>query len=328
MRAAALAPFLRCAEELGLPVDRRLAEAGSPPFPWDDLERPIPALPVLRFLGDLARRDGVRDLGCRIPVPCGLLDHGRFGDYVLAGRTTRVVLLRTALAMPGFFNHQTLVLEECGAETRVRFVLPDSLDPVAVLVVHQYNARVVKMLLNAAAPGVAAVRRVELGPRDGADDAIEAAVTDAVVAGAPNALGLLVDRSVLDQPFPARRQSSGANPLPPLPHDFGISVACRSVIDLMLDDATPTIAGLAQALGLSIRTLQRELTAAGTSFKALLDDVRRARAMAALVAASDPMSRIAVDLGYAEQSSLSRAVRRWTGDAPQAFRSPDATDTR
>ncbi|MBS0385429.1 MAG: AraC family transcriptional regulator ligand-binding domain-containing protein [Proteobacteria bacterium] len=68
---------------------------------------------------------------------------------------------------------------------------------------------------------------------------------------------------------------------------------------------------LASLLGLSRRTLVRKLAAAGTSYRALLDQALRERAAA--MAARGNMSRaeMAAALGYADPTSFSRACRRW-----------------
>jgi AraC-like DNA-binding protein len=74
---------------------------------------------------------------------------------------------------------------------------------------------------------------------------------------------------------------------------------------------------VASLLGQSRRTLVRKLTAAGTSYRTLLDRALRERAAAML--ARDDMSRteMAAALGYADPTSFSRACRRWFG-APKS----------
>jgi AraC-like DNA-binding protein len=82
----------------------------------------------------------------------------------------------------------------------------------------------------------------------------------------------------------------------------------------------PTVAEIANALGLSTRTLQRRLAIAGRSFKAVLDEVRRACAEALLADDARDLAEIAYKLGYSELSAFTRAAIRWFGVPPSGIR--------
>jgi AraC-like DNA-binding protein len=70
---------------------------------------------------------------------------------------------------------------------------------------------------------------------------------------------------------------------------------------------------------MSRRSLQRALTADGTTFQKLLADVRLAVATGHL-RDGRTVGEIAFLLGFSEPSAFRRAFRRWTGDSPRAFR--------
>jgi AraC-like DNA-binding protein len=55
-------------------------------------------------------------------------------------------------------------------------------------------------------------------------------------------------------------------------------------------------------------------------FSALVDDVRRARALALLADPALSGSEVGLLLGYAETAAFFRAFRRWTGTTPGRFR--------
>ena len=77
---------------------------------------------------------------------------------------------------------------------------------------------------------------------------------------------------------------------------------------------------LAQALGVSERTLARRMQAQGLSFTALLDGVRRDAALQAVTDSTRALADIGLALGFAEPAVFWRAFRRWTGCTPQAWR--------
>jgi AraC-like DNA-binding protein len=82
----------------------------------------------------------------------------------------------------------------------------------------------------------------------------------------------------------------------------------------------PTAEATSRALGISRQTLYRQLRAEGTSFKQLLDTTRHRLALEHLRNPRYTLHEIATLLGFAEYSSFHRAVRRWTGHNPQAYR--------
>lgn len=100
----------------------------------------------------------------------------------------------------------------------------------------------------------------------------------------------------------------------------GLAQALRAWIAGRLQGQTPTRAQAARVLGLGERTLARRMQAQGLSFSRLLDEARRDVALRALAQTCRPLAEIGQALGYAEPSVFNRAVRRWTGSAPGAWR--------
>ncbi|HEV8443301.1 MAG TPA: AraC family transcriptional regulator ligand-binding domain-containing protein [Steroidobacteraceae bacterium] len=84
-----------------------------------------------------------------------------------------------------------------------------------------------------------------------------------------------------------------------------------------------SLEAVARELAVSPRTLQRALGEQGTSFSALVDDVRRARALA-LLRAGAAVVEVAWLVGYSEPSPFVRAVKRWTGVSPVVVRGGSA----
>jgi AraC-like DNA-binding protein len=76
----------------------------------------------------------------------------------------------------------------------------------------------------------------------------------------------------------------------------------------------------ARHLGMTARTLQRRLREEGTSFHAVLDDVRRDVALAQMRARRQSIDELAFVLGFEKSSSFHRAFKRWTGLTPGEFR--------
>lgn len=99
-----------------------------------------------------------------------------------------------------------------------------------------------------------------------------------------------------------------------------VSDLVTAILEGQLGPDGPDLAKIARLLSLHPRSLQRLLTAEGVGFKELLDRARRQQALELITTTTLSFSRIAVQLGMREQSSLTRAARRWFGKSPSRLR--------
>lgn len=93
----------------------------------------------------------------------------------------------------------------------------------------------------------------------------------------------------------------------------------RNMLTELLREPNLSARAVAHQLGVSVRTLQRRLADEGLSFRGLLDDYRRELAVEAIKRGQQDLSLLATELGYQEQSSFSRAFRRWTNKSPRSM---------
>ncbi len=77
---------------------------------------------------------------------------------------------------------------------------------------------------------------------------------------------------------------------------------------------------VAEAFGMSPRTLQYQLNADGYGYRNLLERVRQQHAEHYLAQTDLSLNEIAFMLGYSEQSPFQNAFKRWTGMSPGEFR--------
>ncbi|OSC40838.1 AraC family transcriptional regulator [Mycobacterium decipiens] len=81
----------------------------------------------------------------------------------------------------------------------------------------------------------------------------------------------------------------------------------------------PTLPEVAAELDIHPRTLRRRLAEEGTSFRALLNEVRSAVAVDLLRSVGLTVEEVSRRLGYTEVSTFSHAFKRWYGVAPSAY---------
>ncbi|WP_420409984.1 AraC family transcriptional regulator ligand-binding domain-containing protein [Hoeflea sp.] len=104
------------------------------------------------------------------------------------------------------------------------------------------------------------------------------------------------------------------------PDDDDPVSAIRLHVAENLEANTPTLTGEAERLGMSSRTLQRRLTAAGTSMQAIIDDCRKEMAEKLLLETSLTLSSIGYKLGFSAPAAFTRSALRWFGMTPSEFR--------
>ena len=98
----------------------------------------------------------------------------------------------------------------------------------------------------------------------------------------------------------------------------------RSALSQRISGERPAVEKVAKSLGMSGRTLQRRLEELGTTYQALLDDVRRRSARRLLAKTDLDAGEVAFLLGFEELNSFTRAFQGWEGMTPLRWRARHA----
>jgi AraC-like DNA-binding protein len=102
--------------------------------------------------------------------------------------------------------------------------------------------------------------------------------------------------------------------------DAGMGGSVRDLVRQLLPTGAVTLEVIAAQFRLHPKALQRRLASEGTTFAALVDGVRQDMARRYLRDTDMTLAHLARELGYAEQSVLTRSCRRWFGSNPAALR--------
>lgn len=137
---------------------------------------------------------------------------------------------------------------------------------------------------------------------------------------------LVVDRALLEQRTERSDQAYHAlikRYLSSLRNEVGDGMPedVRLEIAKQMELGACTLQSVAEALRVAPHFLQRRLRAEGTSFRDLVDEWRRARALSLVTNTRLPLAEVSEALGYSEQSVFTQAFRRWFGDTPLRYRS-------
>jgi AraC-like DNA-binding protein len=201
-------------------------------------------------------------------------------------------------------------IDRAGWQLHVEFELLDSVRSAAAVTAGRALPREVRLLHAAPAPKVVSAFAELLGTTPKYDQErceviYPAAVRDLPLPAARPALGAVVE---------AQLQAM----LDAIELNTATTARARGAIGKLLGGGKCNVDTIARALHMSRRSLERALSAEGTSAGALLDEERRQRALAWLPALT--VDQIAWRLGYSDRRSFARAFRRWTGVAPKQTR--------
>ena len=108
------------------------------------------------------------------------------------------------------------------------------------------------------------------------------------------------------------------------PLGAGIEESVRAIVRQLLPTGAATLEVVADQFHLHPKTLQRRLADEQTTFAALVDQVRKDAADRYLRTTKISLSHLARELGYAEQSVLTRSCKRWFGTGPASYRGQPA----
>lgn len=94
----------------------------------------------------------------------------------------------------------------------------------------------------------------------------------------------------------------------------------KNALRLLLKDGLPRKERVAEKFAMTVRTLQRHLQQAGTSYQQILDELRQELAEHYLLHSDLAVQDIASYLGFTEARSFHRSFKGWTGQTPGEFR--------
>lgn len=271
---------------------------------------------------------------------CRALDDVTFGAR--AG-----LAFRTSDSLTGYIAHHSRTLR-AAIENSARYY--ELVDPSASyslrlggnsasFEVHRYDARFSKyhrlteFLMFAALARMRAITQTDFFPMEMRFDhkmgksapAYQKLAGFPVVFGAET-LEMILPLSVLDLPIPTfnlrLREYLSDYGERLLKQSTSRSVSLQARVEGLITNALParmlTAEEVAATLGMSNSTFARKLRKAGTSYRAIIEELRSDLAQSFLREGMS-LSEIAFTLGYADQAAFSTAFKRWTGRAPSRF---------
>jgi AraC-like DNA-binding protein len=321
-RASSLGPIAAFMDRQGASAARVLREVDLPFALLDQPEIVIPLREQFRFLERAARRTGDAYFGARLGQVVRGKDLSAFGAWVLNAETLLQAIKRSHAGLNAMLQTSTvLTFHRRGGTARwsIEFCEPETagrhhnellgvgymIDMVRTYAGRRWRPDVVMTALPAGTP------RAELESIFGTN----------VSHGHPIS-SIVFDDALLNctrwETLHATHVNARDEPMVPEQDDAIATVA--SVTDLALHDGYPRIDWVAAKLGVTRRSIQRLLSAHGTTFNQVVMETLSRHAKALLDGSTVPVTEIALELGYQDPAHFTRAFRRWTGVSPTVYR--------
>jgi AraC-like DNA-binding protein len=103
-------------------------------------------------------------------------------------------------------------------------------------------------------------------------------------------------------------------------NEFNFVLRVTAFLKANLSGSRLTIENTADEFKMSVRTFQRRLDLERTSFRTLVDFVRKNEGQKLIKNTGIPLTEVAYSLGFSDSGSFSRAFRRWFELSPEQFR--------
>jgi AraC-like DNA-binding protein len=316
--------LLSAAPKLGLPIDAVLRDAALPPGALRQRGLPISLSAARQIWSSAEKMSGNPLLGLHAAeqLEVGSLD---LLDYLTRSSSSfGAALDRVIRFAPLVANAGVLSLQVTGRRAHFRHVSPDGVPAVADLIVSLMVLRTRTFSGEHIRPLAVRFRH----RRERVAGEYERVFDARVEFDAPYD-ELVFDRDLLELPFhsaeprlceiledcaAARLQALGkaAGGAPAAAADAPSSFVAdvRQSLQLCIAQGNPNIDRVAEHLGVSSRTLQRQLREQGTSHRALLTEARTELANRYLASSNPTRRALAAGLGYTSTRSVSRALRR------------------
>lgn len=324
-------PYLRQVAEqvhaLGGDVEVWLARCGLTSAALDDAAADLPLVTFERLISEAMALEPA--LGLFVGQRLEVQTHGVLGYAALSSGSVRQALGLFGTFIQTRFSLVDVRVTEERERVRVRFTETAELG-AAQRPVLEAIIMATKNILDAISMGAARIETVAFTFASPTYAALASQLFGCAVRYGETWSGLTLPQSVLDTPL---RSAD------PVAFQEAVEICERELERLSANETFagrvrrtllerrhgfPSLEVVARLMRLTPRTLHRRLVEEGTSFREILDDVRRRLAIEHLKVDRLRLEEIAFTLGYTDFANFRRAFKRWESMPPARYRKKHA----
>lgn len=303
-------------DQLGASKRLLLERAGLSERVYEDSEAIIPAHQAWGFIGAVAEKEGIDDLGLvagEVPIH----EYGEFSKRLLQSPNLNQAL-------------EAFCQLACCEYSRSDFYVSRSehstwfcRGPIDGTEVEKKHVELLVLTMMIATVRMAAGQDwqppvVHLQTRDSSRIEQHHLLSRSVIHFGNEVTSFKVPQHLLAKRLPKLCPPADSMEYYPLENE--LPQALQLIVSELFVEGTPKIESVAEAVGASVRTLQRRLSDMNTTYSRVIETARMESASRLLVQSEFTLKEIAHQLGYSDQPHFTRAFHRWTGLSPKAYR--------
>ena len=328
-RAGAFAQLPGVLADLGGDPAPIFAGSGIDPATLSPQTR-VPFDVMLGILDRAARQTGCAHIGLLMGLRFTFAIHGPIGQLMLSAATLGQALSDFVAWQPGYSSGAIVYLNRLGEEYALGYgsyaaaapgsrVLYDGIIGIAVRMVDALTGGAVKPI---------EVHFSHRKPRSVSD---YAHLLNVPMRFNQDRTCVILDAAAMQTPLPGADPQAHRRVLEQIEQAVFAEppdtvTRTRHALRHVLPMGKPTLARVADRMGMHPRTLERRLAQEGQVFEALRDEVRYVMARELLELTDIPVGEIAAVLSFASPSVFADAFRRISGISPSAWRSAQSRD--
>lgn len=325
IRANVMNSAIAFIEEIEAPAERLLTDAKLSRSLLHEPEALIPLRYVFEFFEQTAQAEGIEYFGLLVGHRTQMSDLGALGRLLSHSPTLYDAIQTWTHLIPSYNSGEQIWLAEREEKVWLCQKFMDGLDMGRHHAAH-YSIMIMIHLVQLAAGSQWKPTEIHLETHD-SRGLEQVGLSDVKTRFNQDATAIVLPRSLLMLPLPSPeaysneqrnqdyetlRSSAPAN---------NFSGSLRQTMKFLLRQGYPNIQSVAQIAGMSVRSVQRQLSEAGLTYSCLVEQVRFERSVQLLRESTHKLADIAAEIGYKDAANFTRAFRRWAGISPSNFRS-------
>lgn len=316
---------MRFLQDIGAPKETLLLRSEILPEWLSNPEHPIPLLSCYYFLDLMARKEGGYSAAIHAATYSRLEDLGSYGQQLAKCQTVYEFIVQGTALYNTFTSGERLWLEDRPNTVRIHhsgfsnashrnigsniFSLASSIMTLRLAMGHNWCPTEIGL------PTLKVAKDLALFAPNSEPKLTESGAFYSIC------------KSDLIKPYASQELNEAdcegnkkEEPFHALPLKTDPLESIQQYLEISLPQGYPSINQTAAAIGISPRTLQRQLQAHNLQYAGLVDTVRMALAREWLQRTDKPISAISQALAYTKPSNFTRAFRRVNGVSPREYR--------
>ena len=321
-------PIIKFFDDMGTPLEKYFGKYNISSAVFENPEIPLPLPLIIQVIAKMSQAEGINNLGIEVAKKSRIIDTGMFGYLLSQSLNTYDLVKRLCYFIPYAIspNGEQFWIQEDEENIWLcqSFISPLNLYS-GFYHTDYYSLILILDSLQLTLGNLALIPEIHVASSAEKSQGLD------LQLNLPNThlyfnqpfTAICIPRKILAKsikksltiPKPCNLKEWQAN-APAL--DFVESL--QQTIKILLLEKYPTIDITAEAIGLSVRSLQRYLSQQNLTYSRLIDKVRYEWALSLLNNPDLTLIEIAYTLGFKHPANFTHSFRRWAGVSPSQFR--------